>query len=156
METTTHSTSEGHVLPSTDHDNDFEALSREGDDTPRAALTFEQRTIRTLLSFERRRLAMQQTQLAVKYERLASHRAHVAADAARGAALTETTKVLLPPLVPVAAALLATLFDGGSDDANEALDDAIADVVSEFPDLKETLEGRVRARREAESRAAVG
>jgi hypothetical protein len=148
METTTHSTSEGDVLPSTDHD-DF-------DDAPRAHLTFEQRTIRTLLAFERRRLAMQQTQLAMEHERLAAHRAHVAADAARGAAITETMKVLLPPLVPVLTELLAKLFDGGSDDANEALDEAIADVVSEFPDLKETLEGRVRARREAESRAAVG
>ncbi len=149
METTTHSTSEGDVLPSTDHD-DF-------DDAPRAHLTFEQRTIRTLLAFERRRLAMHQTQLAVEHERLAAHRAHVALDAARGAALTETIKALLPPLAPVLGVLLAKLFDGGSDDANEALDEAIADVVSEFPDMKDMLEVRASVRREVEARrAAVG
>ncbi len=154
METTTHSTSEGDVLPSTDHDND------DFDDAPRAHLTFEQRTIRTLLSFERRRLAMKRLELGMEQERFALHRHHVGAEAASRTAhsqvLTEAVKVLAPQLAPVLGVLLAKLFDGGSADADEALDDAIADVVSEFPDLKETLEGRVRARREAESRAAVG
>ena len=156
METTTHSTSEGNVLPSTDHDNDFEELSREGNDATRPALTFEQRTIRTLLAFERKRLAMQRTELEMERERLHGNRLDHAYETIRRdrlfITLGETGKALLPQLVP----LLTKLVSGAAVDADTALSDAIADVVSEFPDLKETLEGRVRARREAESRAAVG
>ena len=111
METTTHSTSKGNVLPSTDHDNDdFEELSREGDDTPRAALTFEQRTIRTLLSFERKRLAMQRTELAMEEVRFSLHREQVISERINRSVLFEALAELVKTQLPVVFPLLLEQF----------------------------------------------
>ena len=140
METTTHSTSKGDVLPATDKTGEPQ--------------TFEQRMIRTLVGLERRRLKMAETELAMEGERLAMQRESLAAINAHRVASSKAELDLVQVAVPLVLSFVERTSEGGLDE--DALHAAIADVASEFPDLKETLEGRARARREAESRAAVG
>ncbi len=158
METTTHSTSKGDVLPETDPNEHPPVLrvlpiSVRGEETSRR--TFEQRTIRTLLSFERKRLAMQRTELALEETRLTMQRESVASLNAQRATSSQWVSDLVQLAVPLMTSFLEQAdADGALDD--DALEAAIVDIASEFPDLKETLEARVRAARKAESRASVG
>lgn len=145
---TTHMQSAGDVLPANDENTDFE-------DVPAAPLTFEQRTIRTLIGLERRRLKMQARELDMEAERLALHSQSVRDATNVRLLLATTVKEAMPLVLPVLLASLAASQDGAPLD-DDAFNAAIADIAREFPDLKETLEGRVRARREAESRASVG
>jgi hypothetical protein len=140
METTTHSTSKGDVLPATD--------------TTGEPQTFEQRMIRTLVGLERRRLRMAETELEMEGERLAMQRESLAALHAHRVASSKAVLDLVQLAVPLVLSFLERTTESALDE--DALHTAIADVAREFPDLKDTLEQRARARREAESRASVG
>ncbi len=169
---TTHTQSAGDVLPANENTDDSSGFVFDEEPTIirlGEPLTFEHRTVRTLLGFERRRLRLQESdaeaeaqELRLKAKRLDQEAACFVAQQAEVIASRYVREALMMRLGGLAEALIPALVARliGTADKTKAEEDAfaaaMADLAREFPDLKDTLEGRERTRREAESRASVG
>ncbi len=153
---TTHTPSAGEVLPANENMDEGSGFTFEDEplilqDEP---LTFEQRTVRTLLGFERRHLRLREAEAALEAEELKLEAKRLDYEAARfmaqqseAIASRYAREALLTDLVRIAERLIPTVVSHvtrtAEAEATKAQEDAFA-------------QAEAQPRREAKSRAAVG